>query len=309
MPIPRGLSRNDPRLRYALAKRRRLMLEESGGSSIVVPDVDAYTATGVEYNDGGTGGAGDISTIDDALGSEIYGFDFNDDGTVVFVCSWGNSNTHASFTLSTPYDLSTATQSGSTETQFINFTGMRMADDGTHYGYFNAGSDKADAHALTTPFVIVGTDVLTSSILDTEIGSNDSTDYAMGMSGDGLYVAGLVEISNVKHLGMAIMNTAWDFDDVASFATVNVATEMAAVGGGATFQQNCYVVNGGGTVLFFNNGTLYKIDLTTPGDPSGGVTVTSQAYDNNLCAFSRDLTRMWTINRTNSAIKEYSTAA
>jgi DNA-binding beta-propeller fold protein YncE len=262
----------------------------------VVSAVEGYALASASYD-----------SVSFSVGSQDlvpYGLTFNNDGTSMYVLG-GVNNTVFQYTLSTAYDVSTASyasKSFSLSSQSGSAVGVAFNDTGTKM-YISTTTPIVHQYDLSTAF-----DVITSvynSVSLTVLGN--PFDIIFNGDGSKLYVTD-VNGSNVYQYSLS---TAYDlstgsYDNV----SLSVVSRSNSENYGIAF-------NGSGTALFVSSGTNDTVDrynLTTAYDLStasyGNITfsVASQDTVPYKAKFSGNGTKMYMLGRVNASVFQYSTA-
>ena len=266
------------------------------GLGTVVSAVEGYALSGASY-DGVSFSVGSQDGVP-------YGLTFNNDGTSMYMLG-GVNNTVFQYTLSTAYDVSTASyasKSFSLSSQSGSAVGVAFNDTGTKM-YTSTTTPIVHQYDLSTAFD-VSTSVYNSVSL-TVLGN--PFDIIFNGDGSKLYVTD-TSGSNVYQYSLS---TAYDlstgsYDNV----SLSVVSRSNSENYGIAF-------NGSGTALFVSSGTNDTVDrynLTTAYDLStasyGNITFSVASQDNTpyKAKFSGNGTKMYMLGRTNTSVFQYSTA-
>jgi hypothetical protein len=294
-------------------QRYRLLLNaESAAVEFPAPDAWNFGTDGdgatwaLTATSGGDGGTG-LTPILDVISNtnrRFTGIDFNDDGTACVAVSYDGNI--ASFALSTAYDLSTATQTGSTSTVGgILASNVRFSETG-EYITWNNYADQLHIMPLATAWVVASTDTKGSEILTkTELqGYTSSFDPnpIMVPDGTGVWTAGLGAVAKETIIYVPL-STPYDFSTNGT-PVVDTLTDYGPFGSPTTSSLWCQP--DGLKLIYFqalsNPDQYQEWSLTTANDASSGVTRTtdttlgSQTQTWGHIAFSRDLQIMFSYN-------------
>ncbi|MEX0360473.1 MAG: Ig-like domain-containing protein, partial [Allomuricauda sp.] len=122
-------------------------------SIVPVDDLPVFTAPTAAYNVSSAVYSGNSTNVSSQLSSP-YGITFNNDGTKMFVSGIFSSEI-AEYTLSTPYDVSTANYVDSLTGMSGRTTGINFNNDGTKIYYASANSgNNITEYSLSTPYDI-----------------------------------------------------------------------------------------------------------------------------------------------------------
>ena len=143
-------------------------------------DVNEYTlTTGFDVSTASFVDSFDVSS----QGGGPSGIAFNTDGTKMFVVDVGNLGSVNEYTLTTGFDVSTASfvDSFSVRPQDTNPYGLAFNTDGTKMFVLGASGDDVNEYTLTTGF-----DVSTASFVDSfDVSSQEANPYGLAFSADG----------------------------------------------------------------------------------------------------------------------------
>ena len=176
----------------------------------------------------GTGGAGTtgLEPVLDVISNtnrRLTGADFSEDGLTMLACSLDGNI--ATFSLTTAFDPSTATQTGSSHTGHTTCTGIRFNEDGTYVTWLQA-VDRFYIMPLATAYVVESTDTPSATSIPklTLIGYSNSHDpiHAMNKDGTGIWTYG-VTAAGVYNLAYMPLSTPYDFSSTGTLV-VNTTT-------------------------------------------------------------------------------------
>ena len=235
------------------------------------------------------------------------GMAFSNDGYKMFVVGWDGKNINE-YTLTTPFDLSTATYAGNNEIFSVSLyvdapAGMAFSIDGAKMFVVDyAGSDITE-YTLTTPF-----DVSTASYNNATFPVlQDNNSYSMAFSNDGtkMFVLG----ANKQMVNEYTLTTPFDI----STATYVGNNERLSVSEQDTFPTGI-VFSNDGTKMFMVGAVENMVNeytLTTPFDVSTAsfddVTFDVSGQDKfpQGMAFSNDGNKMFVVGNDGNAVYEY----
>ena len=235
--------------------------------------------------------------------------EFSSDGTAMYMVGNTDPDTVFQYTLSTAWDLSTASyasKSFSTSTQETNVGGLSFKSDGTKMYIVGTGNDTVYQYSLSTAW-----DVSTASYDSTSVSvsSQDTTPSALNFSPDGtkMYVVGDTNNTVFQYT----LSTAWDVS-TASYASksLSVASEETAPTGMA--------FNSDGTKVFIcgrSSDAVQQYSLSTAYDISTGsydsvsFSIVSQDTNSHGLAFKSDGSKMYIAGYDSDSIYQYSTSS
>jgi len=242
---------------------------------------------------------------------QVTAFEFNGDGTKLFMLGFTN-NTIFRYSLSTPYDVSTATYDNVSVAVHIlspNSRGMKFKPDGTKLYIISdgTGTEKIYQYDLSTAYDITS---MTYSNNSLNVGTQNTlpTGFAFKSDGTKLFFVGMTSSSTVYEYDLS---SAWDLSTASynnvSFSVHSQDTNMTDV----TF-------NSDGTKMFtcgYGLDYIYQYNLSTAWD------ISSASYSNisfdignelgvpRQIGFNSDGSRLWAVGNSSDAIFEYSTSS
>jgi len=189
-----GILRNGSEIDYVALDVTNLPASTGSG------DVALVTASDQYVQDNPTSGTPfDITSSQFAFDSDIatqdsdpQGIAWNDDGSRLYEVGF-NSDRIYQYTVSTPYDIATASFSTDIPTQDSFATDIAWNDDGSRLYEVGRGSDRIYQYTVSTPFDIASasfsTDIPTQDSFATDIAWNDdgSRLYEVGRDSDRIY--------------------------------------------------------------------------------------------------------------------------
>lgn len=211
---------------------------------------------------------------------------FSDDGTKMFVANLANDRV-VSFTLSTAFDISTATYDGDVTTGAGQCFGLCFGDNGRKMYVMGVSAYGVQQLTLTTPWdIFTNTDRISFSV-----SSQDTAAKGIQISLDGtkFYVTG----SNSDQVFQYDLSTPFDL----STATYKQLFEPAF-----NDPQDLYLSNTGDDMYLINTSEVKHFYLSTPWDISTAVPdeIFSIGTDGRGIFFKDDLTKMFVSGRTSS---------
>ena len=229
--------------------------------------------------------------------TNAYGLTFKDDGTEVYYCGVSFDQI-ASYTLSTAWDLSTATYNTAYNVG-SNPRDIHFSSDGTKMFTFHTSGDLIRRHDLTT-----GWDISTASL--------NSNSYTPTVNGQ--IRGGFLNSDGTR---------MW-ISDLGNFRSYNLSTgfdlSTASVDDTATSKVSQYAsgihFNPDGTKIFaifaniitsFSLSTAY--DISTASEDSDTFSTTAQDSGMNCVAFKSDGSKAYTIGQNTDKIYQYTTGS
>jgi len=288
-------------------RRRRLLLTPTASTSLADLTGDGYDigADGANaiynYTDGsgGNGGTG-LTPILDVISNtnrRFGGCSVSPDGTKAVALSY--DGIIASFELSTPYDLSTATQTGTSKPSLGTLCSAPMFTGAGNYVTYHASNDTFYLLALATPYEVASTDTVTSSATEAQImGYSASTDpiHTLSEDGTGIWSYGRVDVSTYT-LTWTPLSVAYD---LTSYGTVeHNSTNYTNVPGGPS-GGSMIAQDDGTRIHIFDGGTsdaMQQFDVAAF-DPASGNTRTEDTsfditQDSVIASWSKDFSHVY----------------
>lgn len=234
------------------------------------------------------------------------GFEFNADGTKVYVVGNAN-NTVYQYSLSTAYDISTASYdsvSFNLSGQSATVVGIRWNSDGTKMFTCDLTGDDINEYTLTTGF-----DLSSASFVDSfSIVSEDNAPLGFVFNADGtkFYLVG----NNSDTIYQYSLTTAYDIS-TASYdsKSLNTSTVLSDT-------VPCDMAfNSDGTKMFVagsSNEKIFQLSLTTAYDISTAsyddISFSTQSQESNILGFTfhPDGSKFYIVGSTNDTIYQYS---
>jgi uncharacterized protein YkuJ len=254
-------------------------------------DINAYTLS-TPYN---ISTATFDSIVLDVSGQETFptAMLFNHDGTVLYATGWYGDDINT-YTLSTAYDISTATFDSialSVSAQEAAPYALLFNHDGTVLYVMGTSGDDINAYTLSTPY-----DISTASFdsIALDVSGQETAPYAMLFNHDGtvLYVMGSSDDINTYTLSSAYDISTASFD--------NIALDVSG-------QET-----GPAAMLFNHDGTVLYV-MGTTGDDINAYTIpvvpfTTGTYTRDITGLTPDITYYVRAFAENTAGIAYSTA-
>ena len=234
--------------------------------------------------------------------------EFSSDGTAMYMVGNTDPDTVFQYTLSTAWDLSTASyasKSFSTSTQETGVAGLSFKSDGTKMYIVGTGNDTVYQYSLSTAW-----DVSTASYdsKSVSVSSQDTTPSALDFSPDGtkMYVVG----DSNNTIFQYTLSTAWDVS-TATYATksLSVASQETAPTGMAFNSDGTKVFVCGrasDAVQQYSLSTAY--DISTGSYDSVSFSIVSQDTNSHGIAFKSDGSKMYIAGYDSDSIYQYSTS-
>ena len=236
-----------------------------------------------------------------------HGISVKPDGTKLFVLGNGGDDV-GEYTLSTPYDISTASfvDSFSVATQLSLPRGLFFKPDGTKFYAVGTSTDKVFQYSMTTAW-----DVSTASYESKEfsVGTQETSPYGLSFKTDGtkMYILGMGANSVLQYT----LSTAWD---VSTASYDSVSYSVSSLGTLAV----CVVFNDTGTEMYTTsavNGGFVRIHtLTTAWEVStashtGSLDTTGDMTASQIggLVFADSGKKMYFSQQANDTIYQYST--
>jgi hypothetical protein len=211
------------------------------------------------------------------------------------------TNTISEYTLSTAYDITTASYIAQYNAGGSAVTGIEISEDGTVVFWTQTSAAKIESLSLSVPF----------DITSASAGSNSGT-YT-----GGIQTAFITKSAGTKYFIVASatsqvtrydMSTGWDPTtlNTTAHSTLSVSSEV-------TTEDGIYVSDDGFKVFVLDSsdGEIHQYNLTTAFDLSTGsysglfFNVSSQDSSEEDIKFNSDLSTFWALGNVNDTIYEY----
>jgi len=233
---------------------------------------------------------------------------FNNNGTKLYVLI-GQTRVAHQFSLSTAYDLSTASSDSVSfdfSSQDTGMSGLAFNGDGTKIYACGYTNDNVYQYSLSTAYNLSS---ISYDSVSLSVSSQDSLPGKIQFNSDGtsLYVFG----SNNNSVFQYTLTSAYNLS-TASYASKSFSVASQTTSGAG------FVLNNNGTKLFVvetSSDKIYQYSLSTAFDistasyDSVSFSVTSQAPHPVSITFNSDGTKLFVTDNTNSALYQYSTTA
>ena len=283
----------------------------TGGSASAIVNSNTSSNLGINFTDNDISltyaadnniSAATFSQNIDIAGVPIVsgaGLTFSHDGSWMFI-SGTSSDKVTSFTLSTPYDISTATVSDELDVSLIDgqIVGIDFNRSGTVMIGVGAGNDQIYEWNLTEPFDL-GTAAFSGVSLALESGEGTPQDITFSATGARMYVGG----GNTGLIYEYDLTTNYDLS-TASYSGRSLST----------LGTDGVKLNASGTKIFVVNAVqdrIYQYELATPFDVSTGVynnvtfSTTAQDGEPRAIALNAQGTKLYMIGVTSDDLFEY----
>ena len=289
-----------------------------GGGGSELPAADGWVLSKT-YIDGGASGL-DLAPLMDvvsAITRKLAGFGFWDEGSSMIAADGNSSGPAATFALSTPYDLSTAVQTGTTNTWgawSFPWTDLRMSTDGSQILWGNS-NDRIWQLNLSTNFELNTGDAGALGITDTQFAAPliaDGSDGNWWIDPLGTYVCYTWEEANSTRVGIGHMTTPFDvttFVAPGALGHFDIDTEMPNV---QTGRLGGCMIQPDGLAIYLWDGqaslkTLHRWDLGTAWDASTMTNHTSGVLANTgAMIITPEISHMYIIDRVGTlTVYEY----
>ncbi len=229
------------------------------------------------------------------------GITFNNNGTKMFIIGWRGDDVNE-YTLSTAWDVSTASFVDSTSSIDADGRDVRFNPDGTKMFVLGRGSDKVYAFSLSTAFDIsTSSSINNFSVTSEEI---DANGLAFNLDGTKMYVVG----EDADYVNEYTLSKGFDL----STAVYAGDGERVFVRGQETIPIDIDF-NSDGTKMYivgWSGKDINEYTLSTAFDVStasfeGSFSVESEDDDPAALAFSSDGTKMFVVGGVGEDVNEY----
>ena len=233
---------------------------------------------------------------------EPRGITFNNNGTKMFVIGWRGDDVNE-YTLSTAWDVSTASFVDSTSSIDADGRDVRFNPDGTKMFVLGRGSDKVYAFSLSTAFDISTSSSINNFSVTSE--EEEANGLAFNLDGTKMYVVG----EDADYVNEYTLSKGFD-----------LSTAVYAGDGERFFvrSQDPYPLdidfNSDGTKMYvvgWDGNDINEYTLSTAFDVStassvGSFSVNSQDTDPTALAFNHDGSKMFVVGDIGKDVNEYS---
>lgn len=230
---------------------------------------------------------------------------FKSDGTKMYMVS-SNNDTAYQYSLSTAWDVSTATSDGVTinvSSKETILSSLTFSSDGTKVYFAGPDSDSVHQYNLSTAW-----DMSTDSFAQSFSASGTVNLYCVRFKSDGtkMYL-GQYSATRIYQYSLS---TAWDIS-TASYDSVSLDLRSGTTAYGFDF-------NADGTAIYVCSNSIdsvYRMDLSTAWDISTGsdssvsFSVTSQDTNPTYVRFKPDGTKMYVSGDTNTDVFQYTSGS
>ncbi|MBA7524564.1 hypothetical protein ES705_16705 [subsurface metagenome] len=244
------------------------------------------------------------SKLVSAQDNNPYGVALSSDGSKMYMI--GNaSNTVYQYTLSTPWDMSTAEyaeKSKGVGLQDGTPLGVAFSPDGSKMYMAGNDSDRVYQYTLSTPWDV---DTAIYANKYKSVGAQDLTPYGVVFSSDGskMYIVGNENDTVYQYT----LSTPWDVD------TANYAAKSKGVGGQETVPYDAAFSSDGSKMYIVGTvaDTVYQYTLSTPWDVSTATyankykSVGAQEGLPSGVDFSPDGSKMYIVGNSNKTVYQY----
>jgi len=240
----------------------------------------------------------DVSSQDSAP----RGVAFNSDGSKMYIVGGGNK-TVFQYTLSTPWNVSTATHdtSKNVSSQDIYPQGVAFNSDGSKMYIMGYNNKTVYQYTLSTPWNV---STATYDSISKSVSSQDGAPRAVAFNSDGskMYIVG----SNNGTVYQYTLSTPWNVS-TATYDTSKSVSSQDGVPYDVAF-------NSDGTKMYimgYGNKTVYQYTLSTPWNVSTAIydsiskDVSSQESTPRGVAFNSDGSKMYIVGYTNDTVYQY----
>lgn len=239
----------------------------------------------------------------------VRGIAFGDSGSKLYLMDAAGPSVTYQYSVSTPYDISTAIDASKSFSSFAEATGARgfaISLDGTKAYVGDATTDKIFQYTLSSAWDISTASYASKSLSITTEDSNGPTCFDFSDDGETLYVIGAT--NNV--IFQYALSTAWDIStasyDSKSFSVNSQETNAAGmfIGSRVLSDDKLFIVGS-------TNDTVYQYTLLTPGDISSAsydsvsVSVNSEDTTPRGITFNNDGSIFYIAGNTNDKVFQY----
>ena len=232
---------------------------------------------------------------------EPRGVTFNNNGTKMFVIGWRGDDVNE-YTLSTAWDVSTASFVDSTSSIDADGRDVRFNPDGTKMFVLGRGSDKVYAFSLSTAFDISTSSSINNFSITSE--EEDANGLAFNLDGTKMYVVG----QDADYVNEYTLSKGFDL----STAVYAGDAERFLVSGQESIPIDIDF-NSNGTKMYvvgWDGNDINEYTLSTAFDVStasfeDNFSVSSEDTDPAALAFSSDGTKMFVVGGAGEDVNEY----
>jgi len=193
---------------------------------------------------------------------QITGFDFDSTGTRLLLSNLADDETY-SYLLSTPFDFSTAVETGASDTTVNPAHAVWGAAGGT-YTVHELATDTFNQYTLSTPYVMEATPTLHSNAREDQLGVTGGNNAGCAWNSDGtaFYACGNPS-SQATVTRTALTGAAYDLDSLGTRVSQNVTGPLRS----AQANENAVWVDSTETNIYIGNLAYVVVGvMSTPGD-------------------------------------------
>jgi len=273
-----------------------------GNLPAIDPPQLAYVSSEEEYyrSSPQTGTPFDITSSQFALDTDIAtqdssprGIAWNNDGSRLYEVGL-NSDKISQYTVSTPFEIASASFTTDIATQDSTPTGIAWNDDGSRLYEVGQGSDNIYQYTVSTPFDIA------SATFSTDIPTQDASSHGIAWNNDGsrLYEVGRGSGGDIYQY---TVSTPYDITS-ATFST-DIASQDSAPSGIAWNDDGSRLYEVG-----FSSDRIYQYTVSTPFDIASATFSTDIAAEDSTVehiAWNNDGSRMYEVGANSGKIFQY----
>jgi len=293
-----GILRNGSEIDYVALDVSNLPASTGSGDVALVTASDQY----VEDNPL-SGTAFDITSSQFALDTSINtqdvspeGIAWNDDGSRLYEVGSNSQNIYQ-YTVSTPFDITSASFSTSINTQDLDPQGIAWNDDGSRLYEVGNNSDTIYQYTVSAPFDI------TSASFSTSINTQDSIPTGIEWNDDGsrLYEVGFASDNIYQYT----VSTPFDISSASFSTSINTQDSLST---GIAWNDD-------GSRLYelgLSSGRIYQYTVSTPFDitsASFSTSINTQDLDPTGIAWNDDGSRLYEVGSGSDQIYQYTVSS
>jgi sugar lactone lactonase YvrE len=218
---------------------------------------------------------------------------FNDDGTRLYEVSTTGDKIYQ-YTLSTPFELSTATFQNSVNTRDSAPTSIEWNDDGTKLYELGRSANEIQEFSVSTPFDA------TTATFSTSISTQNTTSEGIGFNVDGTRFYEVGRGSPGDEIYEYTLSTAFDISTASFQRSKNTNNNPSGV-----------AISNDGSLLHvtrFSPDVIEQFTLSTPFDistASSDATISSQGAFTTGIKWNNDGSRLYTCDYSNKEIYQF----
>jgi len=288
-----GILRNGSEIDYVALDVSNLPPQTGSGDVALVTASDQYV-----QDNPPSGTPFDITSSQFAVDIDIptqdstpTGIAWNDDGSRLYEVGNDSDNIYQ-YTVSTPFDISTASFTTSINTQDSSPQGIAWNDDGSRLYEVGQGSNRIYQYTVSTPFDI------SSASFSTDIAAQDASPRGIAWNDDGsrLYEVGAASLKIYQYT----VSTPFDIT-TASFST-SINTQDSFPQGIAWNDDGSRLYEvGQSSVLIYQYTVSTPFDITTA---SFSTSISTQASAPTGIAWNGDGSRLYEVGQTGDKIHQ-----